>query len=49
MMKRNYQSPEVVETQCSVENGIAASATLWYEEKGQGDFDYVITEDEQWG
>lgn len=50
MKKRTYTNPEIVEMQCSVESGIAVSETpLWYEQGGQGDFDYTITEDDQWG
>lgn len=50
MKKQTYTSPEIVEMQCSVENGIAVSgATLWYEQGGQGDFNYTVTEDDQWG
>ncbi|MBO7198275.1 MAG: hypothetical protein J6V28_05725 [Tidjanibacter sp.] len=49
MRKQIYERPEIEQTQCSVENGIASSETLWYEKGGEGDFDYVITDDETWG
>ena len=50
MKKQTYTSPEIVEMQCSVESGIAVSGTiLWYEQGGQGDFTYEVTEDDQWG
>lgn len=49
MKKQTYTCPEIVEMQCSVESGIAASATLWYEQGGQGDFNYTVTEEDQWG
>ncbi len=48
MNKKIYEKPEVVEIQCSVESGIAASATLWYEETPQGDFFYDVTSDDTW-
>ncbi|MBO5805754.1 MAG: hypothetical protein J6R10_02705 [Tidjanibacter sp.] len=48
-MKKNYQSPAIEETLVAVESGIAASSTLWYEQGGQGDFNYVVSEDETWG
>lgn len=50
-MKKNfYQSPLLTEELMEVESGIATSgAMLWYEQGGQGDFDYVVTEDETWG
>ncbi len=48
-MKKNYQSPAIEETLVAVESGIAASPTLWYEQGGQGDFNYVVSEDETWG
>lgn len=37
--------------QCSVESGIAVSGDtiLWYEQGGQGDFTYEVTNDETWG
>lgn len=49
MEKQNYKAPYLSEELIEVESGIAASAVLWYEQGGQGDFDYVITEDETWG
>lgn len=50
MKKKIYTSPEIDEMQCSVESGIAVSGiTLWYEEGGQGDFSYEVTEDSTWG
>lgn len=49
MNKKHYNSPELNEMQLEVESGIAASVTLWYEQGGKGDFDYVVTEDDQWG
>jgi hypothetical protein len=49
MNKKHYNSPELNVIQLEIESGIAASSTLWYEKGGQGDFDYVVTEDDQWG
>ncbi|MBQ8271830.1 MAG: hypothetical protein IJZ09_02345 [Tidjanibacter sp.] len=51
MKKQTYTSPEIVEMQCSVESGIAVSGDtiLWYEQGGQGDFTYEVTNDETWG
>lgn len=50
MNRKIYNSPELNEVQLSTERGIAVSGEmLWYEQGGQGDFDYVITEDDQWG
>ncbi|MBO5693093.1 MAG: hypothetical protein J6R74_04055 [Tidjanibacter sp.] len=49
MNKKTYLSPALHEEQLTVENGIAVSGEkLWYEVGGQGDFDYVVTEDDQW-
>lgn len=49
MKKNYYQKPLLTEELVEVESGIAVSATLWYEQGGQGDFDYVVSEDETWG
>jgi hypothetical protein len=48
MNKKNYQTPELLEMQLAVENGIAVSTQQWYEKGGEGDFDYIVTEDDQW-
>lgn len=50
MNKRKYLTPSLAQESIEVERGIATSGTLlWYEQGGQGDFDYVVTEDETWG
>ena len=50
MKTKTYTTPEIVEMQCSVESGIAASGQLlWYEQGGQGNFTYDVTEDSTWG
>lgn len=50
MNKKEYQTPSLERVSVEVEGGIATSGTkMWYEQAGQGDFDYVVTEDETWG
>lgn len=47
--KRKYLSPAVEVLGLSSESVLCASdPTPWYKQGGQGDFDYIIEEDDSW-
>lgn len=46
-MKENYEAPALDPIEISAEKGFAASK--WYDQAGEGDFNYGIDDDETWG
>jgi len=51
MKKRLYETPTLERIEIQTEQGFAATTgtELWYDKKGEGNFDYIIDNDETWG
>ena len=48
MKKQIYERPDSVLWEVSLEGNFLASDP-WYTRRGEGNFDYVVEEDETWG
>lgn len=46
-MKHNYESPDLEQLNVEVEQGFEASK-LWYENGGEGDFNYGYETEDTW-